>query len=323
MQFTFKRILPVFAGVLMLSMMLVGSAWAAGSPKVETKPPTAVTETSATLNGVVDPNGVSTKYYFEYGTTVGYGKKTAEVSVGSGTANLNESKAITGLTPDTTYHFRIVATNADGTAYGEGEVVYSSLGGGPEFKPVPAKKKFTSKSGATKLAFDNGTETLTCTASSATGEIASARTVGDVVTVFSGCKGSGSTKENCPVNTAGAKAGEIVTKPLSGELGTIKSGSGVGLRLKAEGKRYWFILESNTCIYTEFWGSVAAEVGGVGVKKTTHQLVLAVPGGKQAITEITLDSGELQKPELEISDGATGNMEANDELTFEEAVEIT
>jgi hypothetical protein len=92
-------------------------------PKVETKPASNVTETEATLNGTVNPEGVETKYYFEYGETTSYGSKTAEVSAGSGTSTLEESKAITGLTPDTPYHFRIVATNSEGvTAYGSDQV---------------------------------------------------------------------------------------------------------------------------------------------------------------------------------------------------------
>jgi streptogramin lyase len=91
---------------------------------------TKVTTTEATLNGVVNPNGLTTKYYFEYGTTETYGKKTEEVSAGSGTSNLEEGKAITGLTKNTSYHFRVVATNSNGTTYGLDEVVTTT--GAPE-----------------------------------------------------------------------------------------------------------------------------------------------------------------------------------------------
>ncbi len=87
---------------------------------------TKVESTGATLNGIVNPNGGTTKYYFEYGTTESYGTKTAEVSVGSGTSNLEESKAITGLAPETTYHFRIVTTSSIGTTYGLDQVFSTS-----------------------------------------------------------------------------------------------------------------------------------------------------------------------------------------------------
>lgn len=86
-----------------------------------TESATGVTMTGATLNGSVNPEGEETKYYFEYGKTVSYGKTTAEESAGSGASGVKESKAITGLEPSTTYHFRIVATNTTGTAYGKDE----------------------------------------------------------------------------------------------------------------------------------------------------------------------------------------------------------
>ena len=88
------------------------------APTVITESATGVKTTEATLNGTVNPDGLETKYYFEYGKTTAYGTKTAEVNVGSGTSNLKESKAITGLAPGTTYHFRMVATNSAGTTDG-------------------------------------------------------------------------------------------------------------------------------------------------------------------------------------------------------------
>ncbi len=93
-----------------------------GAPLTTTRSATGATETGATLNGTANPGGLETKYYFEYGTTASYGSKTAEASAGSGTSNLEESKAITGLTGKTTYHFRIVATNSNGTTDGFDQV---------------------------------------------------------------------------------------------------------------------------------------------------------------------------------------------------------
>ncbi len=91
---------------------------AGAPPAVATDAATSITESGATLNGSVNPNGSETKYYFEYGPTESYGKKTSEVSAGSGTSPIEVSKIVTGLTADTTYHYRIVATNAVGTSYG-------------------------------------------------------------------------------------------------------------------------------------------------------------------------------------------------------------
>jgi len=89
----------------------------AEEPSVTTEAATSVTKTGATLNGSVNANGESTSYYFEYGLTTSYEKTTGSGSV-SGTSSEKVSKAITGLDPGTTYHFRIVATNGHGTKKG-------------------------------------------------------------------------------------------------------------------------------------------------------------------------------------------------------------
>lgn len=74
---------------------------------------------SATLNGLVTPNGASTSYRFDYGTTTGYGASTDEIDAGSGTSGVVASADLTGLQAGTTYHYRLVATNAIGTSYGD------------------------------------------------------------------------------------------------------------------------------------------------------------------------------------------------------------
>jgi hypothetical protein len=83
------------------------------APSVTAEAATSVTETGATLNGKVNPHGQATTYWFEYGTTESYGQETTHESAGSGGA---KSKAITGLAPETTYHFTMVANNATGTS---------------------------------------------------------------------------------------------------------------------------------------------------------------------------------------------------------------
>ena len=87
-------------------------------PVVTTGVADPIAATGATLNGTVDPNGKATTYWFEYGTTTGYGSESTHSSGGSGTSALAQTAAITGLTQGTQYHFRIVAQNADGTTQG-------------------------------------------------------------------------------------------------------------------------------------------------------------------------------------------------------------
>jgi beta-xylosidase len=94
------------------------AAAASGRPQATTGAPSAVTPTGATLNGTVNPNGASTSYYFEWGTSVAYGNRTSESSSGSGRTAVAVSAALSGLTGATTYHFRLVARNARGTSRG-------------------------------------------------------------------------------------------------------------------------------------------------------------------------------------------------------------
>jgi len=78
----------------------------------------AVGPTTATVSGSVNPNGTATTWHVEYGTTTSYGTPTAGVSAGSGTASVAVSQTLTGLTPGTSYHYRIVATSTAGTGHG-------------------------------------------------------------------------------------------------------------------------------------------------------------------------------------------------------------
>jgi phosphodiesterase/alkaline phosphatase D-like protein len=87
-------------------------------PTVATTEATNVTTNAAQLNGTVNANGKATTYYFEYGPTTGYGSTTSTQSAGSGSAIITVFAAISGLTPNTTYHYRLVAQNTAGTAPG-------------------------------------------------------------------------------------------------------------------------------------------------------------------------------------------------------------
>ena len=88
-------------------------------PTVQTLAASAVTASSAQLNGSVNPNGASTSAYFEYGISTSYGAATVASGVGSGTTALNFQTTISGLgSPGTVFHYRIVAYNSGGTNYG-------------------------------------------------------------------------------------------------------------------------------------------------------------------------------------------------------------
>jgi hypothetical protein len=101
-----------------LALTVPASALAAGRPGATTRAATDVSPTAATLQGSVNPNGLVTTWYFQYGKTTRYGTRTQALDAGSGTRAIRVSSTITNLTPNTTYHYRIVATNSAGNRVG-------------------------------------------------------------------------------------------------------------------------------------------------------------------------------------------------------------
>jgi phosphodiesterase/alkaline phosphatase D-like protein len=88
------------------------------APTVVTSPATQLGPTAATVGGTVDPNGLSTGWWVEYGTSTSYGSRTDTQSAGSGTSATAVSARLTGLNAGVTYHFRVVASNGAGTTRG-------------------------------------------------------------------------------------------------------------------------------------------------------------------------------------------------------------
>jgi hypothetical protein len=102
---------------------------------VATGAPTSITDTSATLNGTVNPNGTSTTVYFQYGTTAAYGSQTAN-QVFTGSTSQNVTVNITGLTGGLTYHYRLVAKNGGGTITGS-DISFQTASPTPTPTPTP------------------------------------------------------------------------------------------------------------------------------------------------------------------------------------------
>ncbi|MBI3005411.1 MAG: fibronectin type III domain-containing protein [Ignavibacteriales bacterium] len=99
-----------------------------GAPIAVTGAPSAITPTSATLNASVNPNGYSTIVRFQYGKSLSYGNTVDAIpSTVSGTGAVDVNKTLEGLSPNTTYHYRVMATNSDATAYGEDKSFTTSI----------------------------------------------------------------------------------------------------------------------------------------------------------------------------------------------------
>jgi plastocyanin len=89
-----------------------------GAPVATTTGATGVGSTQATLSGTVNPGGRETTYFFEYGPDALYGQTTSVKSAGKGSTAVSVSAPLTGLSPETSYHFRLVAVNASGKSEG-------------------------------------------------------------------------------------------------------------------------------------------------------------------------------------------------------------
>lgn len=89
-------------------------------PGVVTGTALALTEIGATLSGIINAEGLPTSYLFEYGLTTSYGSSwpTVQVFAGSGGEGKGIAVEVPGLAPASVYHYRLVATNEDGTTYG-------------------------------------------------------------------------------------------------------------------------------------------------------------------------------------------------------------
>jgi hypothetical protein len=100
------------------ALALAASAAQAAVPAAATGSANGVTFEAAKLHGTVNPKGLATTYYFEYGLTRRYGSRTPDASAGKGTKSVNVTAAVGALKPATTYHYRIVASNPSGVTSG-------------------------------------------------------------------------------------------------------------------------------------------------------------------------------------------------------------
>jgi DNA-binding beta-propeller fold protein YncE len=94
-----------------------------GAPLAGTEAATELTPYSAQLNGTINPAGVPTEWWFDWGPTPAYGSSTGVGQGGSGTNYKGVAAPILGLQPATTYHYQLVARNAVGTTYGGNRTV--------------------------------------------------------------------------------------------------------------------------------------------------------------------------------------------------------
>jgi hypothetical protein len=168
----------------------------ATAPSAVTLPPTK-TDVGIALNAMVNPNGLPTSAWFEWGVNTNYGNATTPIILDPGWTNVSLSVGLAGgLTPRVDYYYRVLATNDLGLAYGTNilfrlpdttpptifcptniTVEFTSAVGAQVFFTVQATDLYSGiltvncapPSGST---FPIGTNTVTCTAADDSGNMA-------------------------------------------------------------------------------------------------------------------------------------------------------
>jgi phosphodiesterase/alkaline phosphatase D-like protein len=103
-------------------------------PDVTTGPVTQLGKNSATVTAEISPNNQDTAYYFQYGTSTGYGLQTAAGTVAGGTAPVTVAATIQGLEARTIFHYRIVAMHANTSPQSGADATFMTF---PRRRPVP------------------------------------------------------------------------------------------------------------------------------------------------------------------------------------------
>ena len=112
MQRRIRRLVLATSSVIVVFAIVAASALAA---TMTTQEASQLTTTTAVLNGVVGTGGVATAWQFQYGTTTAYGSNTPLQQIPAGKGDVAVSSMVQGLSPNTTYHFRLIGITAVGT----------------------------------------------------------------------------------------------------------------------------------------------------------------------------------------------------------------
>ena len=114
-----RRFRLFVVGALVLGALVPAVALAASSPTVETGAVTNVSTGSAVLTGTINPNGAATGYSFDYGTSSALGAVTPGKQAGHGVKAVDVKQFVGGLTPGTTYYYRLDALSTKGGTNGQ------------------------------------------------------------------------------------------------------------------------------------------------------------------------------------------------------------
>jgi hypothetical protein len=161
------------------------------APGVKTGSASNVQARTANLGGYVltDKNAV---YGFEYGLTTAYGSESNITEIGGGALWQGAGAKIEGLQPKTTYHYRLLAMNDDGTTFGA-DGTFTTLGP-PTFQAdkYPASLSLSQgETGEDLVLSMEGKLKFQCTSVGGSGQLSAASSTLTISPSFSGCKLAG------------------------------------------------------------------------------------------------------------------------------------
>jgi hypothetical protein len=244
-----------------------GEVWAFGeSVEARTGSASAVTQTLATLNATVNPDGSQvTDCHFEYGPDETYGLSApCEQQPGSGEESAAVSVSIGDLAPESTYHFRLVATGLGGTRWGR-DVAFATLPNPPQVASVSPDAGFR---------FGGAQVTIT-------GSNLGAATAVD----FGGVSATGVTVTSPTSITATAPAG-------SGTADVTVTTPG-GVSALNEGDRFTYVVPGAAPTISRLSATKGPAAGGLSVTVTGTHLsgVTSVKFGASTATRLMAASG--------------------------------
>jgi DNA-binding beta-propeller fold protein YncE len=115
-------------------------------PAVATSTASNITPTAATLSAQIKPGFSLTTYRFQYGTTAAYGVESPNALLIADNSVHGVAATIAGLASGTTYHYRVLATNAVGSASGPDQT-FTTTTSPPSLPPAGCKKGFVKRNG--------------------------------------------------------------------------------------------------------------------------------------------------------------------------------
>ena len=121
----------------------------------------AVTSSSATVSGTVNPEGASVKVSFQFGTTTAYGQVAGGQATGVSNASTPFAAQLTGLPAGTTIHYRAVAVSDFGTFVGADQTLTTISP--PPPPPPPSPGAGTTSVGRAKVSGSTASVRVSCT----------------------------------------------------------------------------------------------------------------------------------------------------------------